>query len=332
MTGIEKTAALMVALGPDVASSVLQHLDEDTVSRIAEYIAKIEDLSVEDKEDLIGDFLIELRKTKNSIIGGEKFALDLLKSAFGEKRANEILDNLTKRDIEKGFEYLKNIDPKTLANLLENEHPQTITVTLSHLPPDKSAGILQNIPPFIGKEVIKRMATIEKMAPDAVLEIARVLRKKHEHHQESNDDFNKIDGIATLIDIMNQMNPDHEKRLMDYFDSNIPSIYDEIRDNIFSFDNILNLTHLEIQILIDEINDDYLIIKALKGVDDEIKFKIFRNMSLNRATDILNEINKMGPIRLTEIHDARNKIVSIMRSLNDNGAISIKKDKEIYVE
>ncbi len=332
MTGLEKTAALMVAIGSDAASQVLKHLDEDSISKIAGQIAVIEDLSVEDKEDLVGEFLIDLKKSYGSLSGGEKIALDLLKSAFGEKKAHEILDNLTRRDIEKGFDYLKDIDPRTLASLLENEHPQTITVTLSHLPPDKSASILQNIQPFIGKEVIKRMANIDKLAPDAVLEIARVLRKKYEEHEESNHDNNKINGIATLIDIMNQMNPEHENRLMDHFECTNPSIYNEIRENIFAFDNILNLTHQEIQILIDEISDDYLIAIALKGAEDEIRFKILRNMSLNRATDILNELDKMGPIRLKEISDARNQVVSHMRSLNDNSVISIRKENEQYVE
>lgn len=332
MNGVEKTAALMVALGPDVASTILQHLDEDTVGRIAGYIARIDQLSIEDKEELIGEFILETKKLKGAVIGGENVASRILNAAFGEEKAGEVLKKLTRKDLEKGFDYLKDIDSKILATLLENEHPQTITVTLSHLNPEKSAGILKNLPPHLGKEIIKRMARMEKASPDAVIEIARVIRKKYEKYLESNEEFSKTDGVKTLVDIMSQMNLSQEKKLMEYFQFTSPEIYNQIRENIFTFENIINLTHLEMRILIDEINDDMLIVRSLKGAEDEIKFKFLRNMSANRATDILNEFDKIGPLRLSEINDARNEVVSIMRYLNDNGIISVRKDNEEYIE
>ncbi len=332
MNGVEKSAALMVALGADVASSIMKHLDEDTLSRLSIEIARIDRLAIEDKEELIGEFILKTKKMKGAVIGGENVAANILKAAFGEEKTKEILKKLTHRDLEKGFEYLKNIDPKILAAMLENEHPQTITITLAHLSPDKSAGVLKNIPPSSAKEVIKRMAKIDKASPEAVLEIARVIKKKYEKFKESSEIYDRTDGIKTLVDIMSQMNATQERKLMQYFEFTNINIYNQIRENIFTFENIANLTRQEMQILIDEINNDILIVKALKGAEDEIKFKFLRNMSANRATDILNEFDKIGPIRVSEINDARNEILAIMRHLNDNHIISVRKDKEQYVE
>lgn len=331
MTGVEKSANLMVALGVDVASKVMKNLSDDNLDRISEEIAKVDSLTADDREDIIGEFLIEYRKRRGDIIGGDDVATDLLNAAFGEEKTNDILNRLTRRDLERGFDYLKNIDSEILASLLEKEHPQTITVTLSHLPSNKSAGILKNISPYIGKEVLKRMARLERTSPDIVLEIVRTIRKKYETFREERSDH-EVGGLNTLVDIMSQMSADDEERLMDYFDRANPSIAKEIRERIFTFDNVLSLTHKEIQILIDEINDDYLLVKALKGAIDEIRFIFLRNMSLNRATDILIEMDRIGPIRLNEVHNARNRIVSIMRALNNDGVITIRKDREELVE
>lgn len=331
MSGIEKAATLMVALGPDAASRIMKYLDENSLNMLAEQIAKVENLNVKEKEDLIGEFLLGLKKNRGTVFGGENAARDILKSAFGDKKADEIFHKLSRKDLEKGFEFLKNIDSKILTNLLRDEHPQTITVTLSYLPPEKSADILQQLSTYVGKEIVRRMAKLDKTSPDAVLEIVRVLRNKYEKYMESGQQH-ESGGIDTLVDIMNQMSPEQENRIMNYFDSNLPLICDKIKDKLFTFDNVLNLTHDEIQILIDETRSDYLIAKALKGAGDEIRFKFLRNMSQNRATDILNEMDNMGPVRLTEIHEARNAIIDIMRTLNDNGLIALRKNKEQYVE
>ncbi len=332
MTGLERSAALMIAIGADAASSILKYLDEDIVNKIAIEISKIGEISPEDKEDLIGDFIIETNKIKNTVVDGENVAASILRAAFGEEKTSEILNKLTKKDLEKGFEYLGNIDSNILTNLIQNEHPQTITVALSYLPPEKSADILKNISPDLAKDIIKRMAKIDKVTPDAVMEISRVIRKKYENIKETDNVFDKTDGIKTLVNIMGQMNYTQEKQLLDHFEIRNPDLYKEIRENIFRFTNILTLSNQEIQLLIDEIHDDHVIVIALKGAEDEIKFKFLRNMSANRATDLLREFDKLGPLRLSEINDARNRIVSIMRSLNDNGVINVIKDKEKYVE
>jgi flagellar motor switch protein FliG len=332
MTGIEKAAMFLVAIGAEVASRVMAHLDEKTVFTIAQEIVKIDDLSINQKEDLIGEFLLDLKKNKGAVYGGENVAKGMLIAAFGNERAENILNNITHIDVEKGFTFLKNIDPDILTSLLEKEHPQTITAALYYLSPLQNAKILKNLPTFLSKDIIKRMAKMEKPSPGAVLEIVRVLRNKYEKLRTSTLKAEKTDGISTLINIMSQMNPEQEKKLKEYLFLKLPSISDKIKEKLFTFDAAVNLTHREVQILIDEINDDYVIAKSLKGAGDALRFKFLRNMSQNRATNILHEMDEMGPVRLSEINEARNSIIQTMRFLNDNGTIIIRKDHESYVE
>jgi flagellar motor switch protein FliG len=332
MTGIEKAAMFLIAIGAEVASRVMAYLDEKTVFKIAQEIVTIDDLTVKQKEDLMGEFLLDLKKNKNAVYGGENVARGMLVTAFGEEKAENIFNNITHIDIEKGFTFLKNIDPDILTSLLENEHPQTITATLYYLSPVQNAKILKNLPTFLTKDIIKRMAKIERPSPGAVLEIVHVLRNKYEKLRTSAIKAEKADGISTLIDIMSQMNPDQEKKLKEYLYLKLPAISDKIKERLFTFDAVINLTHREVQILIDEINDDYIIAKSLKGAGDTLRFKFLRNMSQNRATNILHEMDSMGPVRLSEINEARNNIVQIMRFLNDNGSIIIRKEQERLVE
>lgn len=331
MTGPERAASLLIVLGPDIASEIIKYLDEESIKKVTEEIAKIEQLNARDKEELIGEFLIDLKKKRGTLFGGDNVARDLLVAALGEGKAREIIDKLTRKDLEKGFEFLKDMDSEILVSFLQNEHPQTITVTLAHLPASKSAEILKSLAPSTAKEVAKRLARMDKTSPDAVIEIARVIRKKYEKLKESGK-YEIAGGVDTLVSILNHMSGEQEKMIMDHFSKAIPEVAKEIKDRIYTFDNILNLSNEEIRILIDDINDDRLIARALKGAGDDIRFKFLRNMSRNRATDILTDIDTMGPVRITEIQEARDEIVSIMRQLNDYGVISIRKEREKYIE
>jgi len=332
MSGIEKAAALMVALGPNVASESMRPLDEASVQKIAEEIAKIDRLSVEDKEELIGEFLLELKKKKGVAYGGEYVARDLLVAAFGEEKSDEILNNLSKKDLEKGFSFLVDIDTEVLVSFLQDEHPQTIAVTLAHIPPKKAAEILKAIGPEKAKEAARRLATMDRTSPEAVLEISRVLRKKYDKFRMSGSELEATGGVDALVSIMNYMSGDQERALMDYFEHSLPDGSRVIRDKIFTFDHILNLDNREVQRLIEEVADDGLIARALKGAGDQLRIKFFRNMSRNRASDILSDIDAMGPMRISEIQSARDMIVAVMKDLNDMGLITVKKEREEYIE
>jgi len=332
LSGPERAAALLVALGPEVASKILRHLDESNIDRISAQIARIEKLSPADREELVGNFLFDLKRFKKKIVGGEGKAREILENSVGREKADEILCKISPMNVEKNFDFLNELDPELLSAFLKDEHPQTIAVTLCYLVPGKSASILQSLSSDYQKSVAMRMAKMKTVSPDAVSEIARVLKKKYHEYLEKGENLNTSDGVDSLVGIFTYLKSDDEKRLMGYFDSSMPEISRQIRDRIFTFENVVSLTNSEVRVLIDEISDDQLIGVALKGAGDDIRFKFMRNMSQNRATDMLNEMNVLGPVRLTEIEDSRGKIVSVMRELNDSGILSLKNDDEIYVE
>lgn len=332
MNGTERAAALLVAIGPELASEIIKKLDGDSVQKISEEIANVGNLSVEEREYLIGEFLIDLRKNSGALYGGDVVAREMLVAALGEEKAEDIFLRLTRRDLERGFDFLKDIDTTFLVSFLQNEHPQTITITLAHLPSEKSAEILKSLDSGIAVDIARRMARMDKTSPEAVMEIARVIRMKYEEVQTSGDRMDNAGGVGTLVDILNHMSGDQEKTILDHFDANVPEIAREIKDKIFTFENMLNLTNKEIRLLIDEIGDDHILAVALKGAGDDIRIKFLRNMSRNRATDIISDIDEMGPLRISEIQGARDEILTVVRRLNEWGLIIVRKEREKFVE
>lgn len=332
MTSAEKAAALLIAVGPDAASNIFKHLDEDTVYKITAEMSRIDYLSPEDREELLGDFMLDIRKIRGASFGGEEFAKRLLSDSFGDSKARQILKKVDENHIDGKFDFLNKIDPEAIATLISLEHPQIISVILSYLEKSKSGQVLKLLDREIAKEVAKRIAKMDRVVPEAVVEIARRIKKRHEDHLDDLKVNDKPGGISKLAEILNHVDGISEKFIMEYFESEMPREAAEIRNKIYSFENIIDLSNKEIRILIDEIGNDNLIAKSLKGAGDEIRFKILRNVSNNRAKDILYTIDIMGPVRLSEILDARQRIVNIMKDLNDRGVIVLRKRDEKLVE
>ena len=332
MTGPERAAALLVALGPDIASDIIKYLDEKSVDRITAEIAKIQTLSVVEKEDLVGEFLIDLRKSSRNISGGEGKAREILVQAFGEDKAVDVLKKFNEKDISKAFEFLEDIDTGILASFLKDEYPQIIAVVLSHLPSARSGEILKSLDKDTAKNVAIRMAKMDRVSPDAIAGVAKGIRIKYEKFMKEQDGSSTAGGMESLLNIMSHLKGSEEKKLMDNLDKEVPILSESLRKKIFTFENIVNLANSEMRVLIDEINDDDLIARSLKGAGDEIRFKFLRNMSRNRATDIINDMKIMGPIRLSEVEESRDEIVNIMRTLHDNGIIHLTREEEPYVE
>ncbi|HOW82834.1 MAG TPA: flagellar motor switch protein FliG [Spirochaetota bacterium] len=332
MNGTERAAALMVALGPSVASDILKHLDDDSIEKITVEIAKIDRLDPADREELIGSFLIDLRKSKKNLIGGKDKARDLLKDSFGEEKADEILERLSLRNVEKEYDFLREIDDDLVFSFLKNEQPQTIAVILSYLSPAKAGKIMKLLSPDVSKPVAVRMAKMKQITPEAAAAAARFLKKKYDEHRKAGESNKTAGGVDALVGILRHMPADIERKILDKLNIHEPELSGKIREKVFSFENIVSLSNSEVRILIDEIGDDQLIARALKGAGDEIRIKFMRNMSQNRATDIINDMNLLGPLRLSEVEESRNAIVSRMRELHDSGVIILAGEKELYVE
>ncbi len=323
MSGVERAAALMVALGPKVASEIMKHLDEASIEKITTEVAKIDRLNPQEREELIGQFLIDLRREKRRLRGGEGTAREILTKTFGDTKADQILLKFTNIDVDKEFANLNEIDDQALVAFLKDEHPQTITVAMSFLAPEKSAAIMTALERAKAKEVALRMARMDRVMPEAVAGIVKTIKKKYQEYQKKNQGLS-AGGLDTLIEILQHMPGEEERKIMEDLEIAMPNVSQQISEKIFTFENVVNLTNQEIRLLIDAVNDDALIARSLKGAGDEIRFKFLRNMSQNRATDILNDMNVMGVVRLAEVEDCRKKIESVMRYLDDNGVINLR--------
>ncbi len=332
MSGTEKAAALLVILGPEIASDIMKYLDEASIEKLSSEMIRVQKLPPAEKDDLFGEFLIELKRSSKQLHGGKNRARKLLSDTFGEEKADELINKIENRDADSAFRFLNEIDDNDFVALLKNEQPQVIALVMKYVTPKKAGLLMKSLDADTATTVTMRVAKMKTHSPEAAVAVARAMKKRHEEMKSRNAGGELSGGLESLISIISHMSSEQEKKILQNMDISIPHISREISERIFSFESVLNLTNVEIRILVDEINDDYLLAKALKGAGDEIKFKFMRNMSQNRATEILNEMDFMGPVRLTEIDECRSRIVDIMRVLNENGVISLRRNGEIYVE
>ncbi len=325
LTGAQKAALFLISLGSDTASNVLKYLKEDEVEKITSEIAKLSNVSPEIKEKVLQEFQ-QLLKTQEFISqGGIEYARDILVKALGEEKANKIINRLKETTLQKPFQSLKDVDAEQLKNAIANEHPQTIALILSYIDPKKAAEVLKSLPPELQTSVVKRMATMDKTAPNILKEVERVLMAKLT--DISKEKFAVTDGISTVANILNKLDSTSEKHILETLEEENPELADKIKDNLFVFDDIVNLDDIAIQLILREIEQQDLV-KALKGASQEIRDKFFRNMSKRTAQLIKEDIEFLGPIRLREVEEARQKILNVIRKLESEGKIIILKNEK----
>jgi len=332
MTGTEKAAALLFILGPGIASDILKHLDEDSIEKLSAEIVKMQSLPDDEKDDLIGEFIIELKRSSKTPSGGINKARKMIVDAFGEDKADELLKKIENRDTESNFKFLNELEDVQLLNLLKDEQPQIIALVLKFITPQKAGKLLKSLSPEKSRDTGVKLARMTNPSAEAAVAVARALKKRCRDIKLNDEKHSIAGGVESLAGILSHMSSEQERNLLKNIDITVPHISKEIKEMIFSFENIANLSNKEIRILIDEINDDYTIAKSLKGAEDDIKFKILRNMSQNRAEGVLTEMNAMGAIRRRDVDECRDYIVEIMRELNENGLIVLRRDGEVYVE
>ncbi len=318
--GKRKAAILMVALGPEKAAQVMKHLDEDAVEQIVVEIAGIGKVSPEERKQVLEEFM-SLVKAKEMIAeGGLEYARKVLEKAFGPERARKIIERLMANLQVKPFSFIKNADPIQLVNFLQNEHPQTIAVVLSYLEPTLAAQILGALPDNLQVEVLKRVALLERTSPEIVREIEKNLEKRIAGFVSQT--YSKVGGIDTAAEIMNNMDRSTEKKIMDRMMQESPELAEEIRRRMFVFEDILKLDDRSVQLVLREVDMRDLAL-ALKGASDELKEKIMKNMSKRAAALLKDEMEYMGPVRLKDVEEAQQKIINVIRRLEEAGEIVI---------
>ncbi len=321
--GLKKTACLLIALGPQVSSKILKSLPEASIRDITREIARIEDISAGAKRDIIEEFLEQAEADEFGMEGGADYASKLLNGAMGRDKAREIMSQISEGDLdERPFRIIQKAEPGQIVNLLADEHPQTISLILCYLDPQKAAEVLSGFPVEKQVAVSERMVTMTSASPSVIRRIEKIMDEKFGGLISESGE--RAGGIRPFVEILNSMEKDVEKSIIEILEEKQPEIAERIRANRFLFEDILTLDKVSVQRFLREVSNEDLAL-ALKGSSDSLKKVIFENMS-NRASEMLQEdIKFMGPVRLQAVEDAQHKIIEIISKLEENGEIIISR-------
>lgn len=320
MTGREKAAILLISLGPEYSAQIFKHLNDDEIEELTLEIANMRKVSPDEKERILAEFYQVCIAQEYISEGGINYAKDVLEKALGSHKALEIINKLTASLQVKPFDFARKADPAQLLNFIQNEHPQTIALILVYLPNNQSAQILSALPQAKQSEVAKRIATMDRTSPEIIKEVESVLERKLS--SLVSQDYTSAGGIQSIVDILNSVDRGTEKNIMDTLEIQDAELAEEIRKRMFIFEDIINLDSSSIQRFIKEIENSDLTI-ALKGATEEVSSVIYANMSKRMGEMIKEDMEFMGPVRLRDVEEAQQKIVNIIRKLEEAGEIII---------
>ena len=325
LNGRQKAAIFLVSVGSEISAKIMEQLREDEVEKLTFEIARLETIEPELKDQVLQEFQ-DLMAAQNFITtGGIDYARELLEKSFGSQKAIEIINRLTSSLQVRPFDFIRRTDPSHLLNFIQQEHPQTIALILAYLESPNASMILQNLPSEIQSDVARRIATMDRTTPEVLREVERVLEKKLS--TVSNEDYTSAGGVDSIVEILNLVDRASEKSIIESLEDEDPDLAEEIKKKMFIFEDIVMLSDRDIGKVLREVNTEDLS-KALKQVDTEVQDKIFRNMSKRAGTMLREEMEYMGPIRIKDVEEAQQKIVSIIRHLEDKGEIVIARSEE----
>ncbi len=322
LTGLQKAAVLLIALGPEMSSAVFKHLKEEEIEDLTLEIANTRSVSPQVKEDVINEFYEICLAQQYIAEGGIGYAKELLEKALGADKALDVIGKLTASLQVKPFEFVRKTDASQLLSFIQDEHPQTIALILSYLSSQQAALILSALPQEAQADVAKRIATMDRTSPDVIQEVERVLESKLANLV--NQDYTIIGGVDQVVEILNSTDRGTEKHIMEILEIEDPGLADEIRKKMFVFEDVLLLDDRAIQRVLRDVDNSELGL-ALKGANEEVQNVIFNNLSKRLAEMIKEDMEFMGPVRMKDVEEAQQKIVNIIRKLEDAGEIVISR-------
>lgn len=322
LTGKEKAAVLLITLGTERASGIYKHLKEEEIEQLTLEIANLRKIDSDVKDSTIEEFY-EMCLAKNYIAeGGIGYAKEILEKALGESKALELINKLTSSLQVRPFDFARKADPAQLINFIQNEHPQTIALIMAYLKSEQAAAILSSLSLEKQAEVASRIATMDSTSPDVIKEVERVLENKLSSMVSS--DFTSAGGIEAIVEILLSVDRGTEKHIMESLEMKDSELAEEIKRRMFVFEDIVTLDNRSVQRFLREVENSDLAL-ALKSSSEEVARRIFSNMS-KRLQDMLKEdMEYMGPVRLRDVEEAQQKIVNIIRGLEDAGEIVVSR-------
>ncbi|MEA4900837.1 flagellar motor switch protein FliG [Desulfitobacterium sp.] len=330
LTGIQKAAILMIALGPDKSANIVKHLSENEIDQLTLEMANVHKISAEQRDTVVEEFHQMCIANDYIAQGGIDYAREVLERALGEQRAFDIISRLSSSLKMRPFDLVRRTDPKQLLSFIQGEHPQTIALIMTHLPADKAATILSSIPHEKQADITRRIALMGRTSPDVLKEIEKILERKISSLAPT--DYTTSGGIQSVVDILNRSDPGTLKVVMDSLEMDDPELAEQVKRQMFVFEDIIMLDDRGIQLVLREVDSKDLAL-AIKGSNPEVGEKIMHNMSARASQMLKEDIEFMGPVRLRDVEDAQQRIVKVIRRLEESGAIVISRgggDELIY--
>jgi flagellar motor switch protein FliG len=325
INGRQKAAIFLVSVGSQVSSEIFKYLREDEIETLTFEIARLETVETEQKDNILQEFQELMIANQFISTGGIDYARELLEKALGNQKAVDIINRLTSSLQVRPFDFIRRTDPAHLLNFIQQEHPQTIALILAYLEPNKASVIIQNLPNEVQSDVARRIATMDRTSPEVLREVERVLEKKLS--TLSSEDYTAAGGVESITEILNLVDRASEKQIIEALEADDPELAEEIKKRMFVFEDIVMLDDRSIQKVLREVDTTELS-KALKSVDAEVQDKIFRNMSKRSGQMLKEDMEFMGPVRLKDVEEAQQKIVSIIRKLEESGEIIVARAGE----
>jgi flagellar motor switch protein FliG len=315
-----EAAAALVALGPETASELFKRLRIDEVETLTFEIARLDTVGAEDLASALSSLASCAQGSAALASGGIDYAREVLEKALGSQGAIDVINRLTESLQARPFDCVRQADPVLICDLIQAEHPQTIALVLSFLDPDKAATALSRLPPSVQGDVIERVASLGRVSCEAIREVERVLEKKLSAAGEGESLL--AGGPEAVVEMLNLVDRATEKGLVEFLEENAPSVAEEVKKRMFVFEDIVLLDDRSIQKTLREV-DGQEVAKALKPVGREVREKFFRNMSQRAAMMLKEDMELMGPLRLSDAEAAQQGIVAAIRKLEESGEIVI---------
>ena len=314
-----KVAILMIALGQETTAEVMKYLSDFEIEEIAQSITELDVVTTEQEDEVLEEFEELLLAGKYVSQGGVDFARGALEKALGPRKAQSLLDRVTSAT-SSGFYLLRNVDPNQIIPFISKEHPQTIALILSQLDATQSAGVLNGLPEELQSDVAYRIARMENISPAVLRELEESLAQ--DLQAILSGQITEIGGPKTVAEILNRTGRSTEKAVLERLDAQDPELAEDVRNQMFTFDDIANLTDREIQMILREVDTKDLSV-ALKGSSQELQDRIFTNMSERVGTMLKEEMDFSGPVRMSDVEDVQLRVVQTVRQLEEAGQVTI---------
>lgn len=326
LSGLRKAAILVVQLGQERAAPLLARLRESEIEELTAEIMRLRALRAEQVDAVMGEFA-ELASAHRVVgQGGLDFAKEVLTSSLGAERAAEMLDRLSAAAMNQPFLFLHQADPRQIVTFLSGEHPQTIALVLAHLRPEQASTILAALPADVSAAIAHRVAVMEPAAPDVVRTVESVLQRKTSSVLKVQQ-ASVVGGLQPLVEIINRADRSTEKLLLEGLAALDPALAEEVRAMMFVFEDITSLDDRAVQLVLRQVETSEVAL-ALKGVREDVRDVVLRNMSERARENLVEEIEMLGPVRLSQVEEAQAAVVRAIRSLEETGQIVLRRSDD----